>query len=160
MSVKLYLYISAQLYTVGPIIRSKYEKGKYYMWRQFLWSICFSICNRLGWFLFFPQHVLLVASSKACHLLMRFVHPQLTDLSPLPPPTPPLLPPALSAFCRADNAPRLDHFFCLFFQQLIQPSCLRGGASALHQDISGSLFLDGLPAVRWLPLPPEIKVKV
>ncbi|XP_075884365.1 protein inturned isoform X1 [Nelusetta ayraudi] len=65
-----------------------------------------------------------------------------------------------SAFCRADSAPRLDHFFCLFFQQLIQPSCLRDGASASHQDVSGSLFLDGLPAVRWLPLPPEIKMEV
>lgn len=69
-------------------------------------------------------------------------------------------PPSRSAFCRADSAPRLDHFFCLFFQQLIQPSCLRDGTSASHQDVSGSLFLDALPAVRWLPLPPEIKVKV
>lgn len=64
-----------------------------------------------------------------------------------------------SAFCKADHAPRLDHFFCLFFQQLIQPSRLReGSSSAPPPDISGTLFLDGLPAVRWLTLPPEIKV--
>lgn len=65
-----------------------------------------------------------------------------------------------SAFCRVENGPKLDHFFCLFFQQLIQPSCLRDGTSGTHTDISGTLFLDGLPAVRWLPLPPEIKVQV
>ncbi|XP_042256300.1 protein inturned isoform X5 [Thunnus maccoyii] len=65
-----------------------------------------------------------------------------------------------SAFCKADHAPRLDHFFCLFFQQLIQPSRLRDGFSAPPPDVSGTLFLDGLPAVRWLTLPPEIKVEV
>uniref|UniRef100_A0A665UJE1 Protein inturned n=1 Tax=Echeneis naucrates TaxID=173247 RepID=A0A665UJE1_ECHNA len=63
-----------------------------------------------------------------------------------------------SAFCKADHSPRLDHFFCLFFQQLIQPSRLRDGTSAPLPDVSGTLFLDGLPAVRWLTLPPEIKV--
>uniref|UniRef100_A0A8C2ZIS7 Protein inturned n=1 Tax=Cyclopterus lumpus TaxID=8103 RepID=A0A8C2ZIS7_CYCLU len=63
-----------------------------------------------------------------------------------------------SAFCKVDHAPRLDHFFCLFFQQLIQPSRLRDGSSAPTPDVSGTLFLDGLPAVRWLTLPPEIKV--
>ncbi|KAM7377173.1 hypothetical protein PAMA_013785 [Pampus argenteus] len=65
-----------------------------------------------------------------------------------------------SAFCKADHAPRLDHFFCLFFQQLIQPSRLRDGFSAPPLDVSGTLFLDGLPAVRWLTLPPEIKIEV
>ncbi|KAK5858642.1 hypothetical protein PBY51_002767 [Eleginops maclovinus] len=64
------------------------------------------------------------------------------------------------AFCQADRAPRLDHFFCLFFQQLIQPSRLRDGSSAPPTDVSGTLFLDGLPAVRWLTLPPEIKMEV
>lgn len=64
-----------------------------------------------------------------------------------------------SAFCKADHGLRLDHFFCLFFQQLIQPSRLRDGSSAPHPDVSGTLFLDGLPAVRWLTLPPEIKVR-
>lgn len=63
-----------------------------------------------------------------------------------------------SAFSKADHAPRLDHFFCLFFQQLIQPSRLRDGSSAPPSDVSGTLFLDGLPAVRWLTLPSEIKV--
>uniref|UniRef100_A0A3P9N5G7 Protein inturned n=1 Tax=Poecilia reticulata TaxID=8081 RepID=A0A3P9N5G7_POERE len=64
-----------------------------------------------------------------------------------------------SAFCKPDHAPRLDHFFCLFFQQLIQPWRLREG-SPPPPDVSGSLFLDGLPAVRWLTLPPEIKMEV
>ncbi|CAB1345398.1 unnamed protein product [Coregonus sp. 'balchen'] len=62
-----------------------------------------------------------------------------------------------SAFCQADHAPRLDHFFCLFFQQLIQPSRLSDSSVAMLPDVSGTLFLDGLPAVRWLTLPPEIK---
>ncbi|XP_068443816.1 protein inturned isoform X4 [Clinocottus analis] len=65
-----------------------------------------------------------------------------------------------NAFCKLDHAPRLDHFFCLFFQQLIQPSRLRDGSSAPTADVSGTLFLDGLPAVRWLTLPPEIKMEV
>ncbi|TNN46695.1 Protein inturned [Liparis tanakae] len=65
-----------------------------------------------------------------------------------------------NAFCQRDHAPRLDHFFCLFFQQLIQPSRLRDGSSAPTPDVSGTLFLDGLPAVRWLTLPPEIKMEV
>uniref|UniRef100_A0A8C5HXJ7 Protein inturned n=1 Tax=Gouania willdenowi TaxID=441366 RepID=A0A8C5HXJ7_GOUWI len=64
-----------------------------------------------------------------------------------------------SAFCQKDLAPRLDHFFCLFFQQLIQPTRLRRNSSA-PPDVPGTLFLDGLPAVRWLTLPPEIKVEV
>uniref|UniRef100_A0A3B4AFX5 Protein inturned n=1 Tax=Periophthalmus magnuspinnatus TaxID=409849 RepID=A0A3B4AFX5_9GOBI len=55
------------------------------------------------------------------------------------------------------HTPRLDHFFCLFFQQLIQPSRLREGHPVPPMDTSGTLFLDGLPAVRWLTLPPEIK---
>uniref|UniRef100_A0A673BZW6 Protein inturned n=1 Tax=Sphaeramia orbicularis TaxID=375764 RepID=A0A673BZW6_9TELE len=65
-----------------------------------------------------------------------------------------------SAFCEAEHAPRLDHFFCLFFQQLIQPSRLRDGFPASSPDVSGTLFLDGLPAVRWLTLPTEIKVNI
>ncbi|XP_055012484.1 protein inturned [Boleophthalmus pectinirostris] len=65
-----------------------------------------------------------------------------------------------SAFLAADHTPRLDHFFCLFFQQLIQPSRLREGHPAPPVDTSRTLFLDGLPAVRWLTLPPEIKMEV
>ncbi|KAM4611901.1 protein inturned isoform 2-T2 [Polymixia lowei] len=65
-----------------------------------------------------------------------------------------------SAFCQANHTPRMDHFFCLFFQQLIQPSRLTDASSAPPPDVSGSLFLDGLPAVRWLTLPPEIKMEV
>ncbi|XP_051988112.1 protein inturned-like isoform X1 [Xyrauchen texanus] len=65
-----------------------------------------------------------------------------------------------SAFCEVENAPRLDHFFCLLFQQLIQPACLIDSSGPPTPDISGTLFLDGLPAVRWLTLPPDIKVEV
>ncbi|KAF7659481.1 hypothetical protein LDENG_00296950 [Lucifuga dentata] len=65
-----------------------------------------------------------------------------------------------SAFCKEDHTPRLDHFFCLFFQQLIQPSRLIDGFSTPPPDVSGTLFLHGLPAVRWLTLPPEIKMEV
>ncbi|KAI1888274.1 hypothetical protein AGOR_G00183340 [Albula goreensis] len=64
------------------------------------------------------------------------------------------------AFCEADHAPRLDHFFCLLFQQLIQPSKLSDSPGAPPPDVSSTLFLDGLPAVRWLTLPPEIKVEI
>ncbi|KAG9345519.1 hypothetical protein JZ751_008663 [Albula glossodonta] len=64
------------------------------------------------------------------------------------------------AFCEADHAPRLDHFFCLLFQQLIQPSKLSDSPGAPPPDVSSTLFLDGLPAVRWLNLPPEIKVEI
>ncbi|XP_051757398.1 protein inturned isoform X2 [Ctenopharyngodon idella] len=65
-----------------------------------------------------------------------------------------------SGFCEVENVPRLDHFFCLFFQQLIQPSRLIDNSRPPTPDISGTLFLDGLPAVRWLTLPADIKVEV
>uniref|UniRef100_A0A8C2BR39 Protein inturned n=1 Tax=Cyprinus carpio TaxID=7962 RepID=A0A8C2BR39_CYPCA len=65
-----------------------------------------------------------------------------------------------SCFCEEENVPRLDHFFCLFFQQLVQPWCLIDSSRPPSPDISGSLFLDGLPAVRWLTLPADIKVEV
>ncbi|XP_030636729.1 protein inturned [Chanos chanos] len=65
-----------------------------------------------------------------------------------------------SAFCEVENGPQLDHFFCLFFQQLIQPSRLFDGSGPSSLDVSGTLFLDGLPAVRWLTLPPDIKVEI
>ncbi|XP_016414464.1 protein inturned-like [Sinocyclocheilus rhinocerous] len=65
-----------------------------------------------------------------------------------------------SCFCEEENAPRLDHFFCLFFQQLIQPWRLIDSSRPPSPDISGSLFLDGLPAVCWLTLPADIKVEV
>nr|XP_015201449.1 PREDICTED: protein inturned isoform X2 [Lepisosteus oculatus] len=65
-----------------------------------------------------------------------------------------------SAFCEADNMPRLDHFFCLFFQQLIQLPKPNGSPSSQPLDISSNLFLNSLPAVRWLTLPQEIKVEI
>ncbi|XP_028973239.2 protein inturned isoform X2 [Esox lucius] len=64
------------------------------------------------------------------------------------------------AFCQEEHTPKLDHFFCLFFQQIIQPSRLSDSSGATPPDLSRSLFLDGLPAVRWLTLPPEIKMEV
>ncbi|XP_046707294.1 protein inturned isoform X3 [Silurus meridionalis] len=65
-----------------------------------------------------------------------------------------------SAFCEVENAPRLDHLFCLFFQRLIQPSRLTDNPVSSSLNISGTLFLDDLPAMRWLTLPPDIKVEV
>ncbi|XP_028821279.1 protein inturned-like isoform X1 [Denticeps clupeoides] len=64
------------------------------------------------------------------------------------------------AFCAGENAARLDHFFCLLFQQLIQPSRLSHSTATASQEVSAALFLDGLPAVRWLTLPTDIKVEV
>ncbi|XP_026878288.2 protein inturned isoform X2 [Electrophorus electricus] len=65
-----------------------------------------------------------------------------------------------SSFCEVEHASRLDHFFCLFFQRFMQLSCLSDGSGPSPQDISRTLFLEGLPAVRWLTLPPDIKVEV
>ncbi|XP_066576916.1 protein inturned isoform X2 [Amia ocellicauda] len=66
------------------------------------------------------------------------------------------------AFCEADNVPRLDHFFCLFFQQRLQPEKLwgGGGGGSPAPDLCGPLFLDCVPALRWLSLPPETKVEI
>ncbi|XP_066089563.1 protein inturned [Saccopteryx bilineata] len=67
-----------------------------------------------------------------------------------------------SAFCQGESAPRLDHFFELFFQRALQPSRLHGRASpgAQQYEASSAVLLDGLPGVRWLPLPPEIKMEL
>ncbi|XP_039607147.1 protein inturned isoform X1 [Polypterus senegalus] len=67
-----------------------------------------------------------------------------------------------SAFCQMDNFPRLDHLFSMFFQQLIHPAKLNGSASSSSHfyDISSSLFLNSLPAVRYLTLPKEIKAEI
>uniref|UniRef100_A0A8C9TVE3 Protein inturned n=1 Tax=Scleropages formosus TaxID=113540 RepID=A0A8C9TVE3_SCLFO len=64
------------------------------------------------------------------------------------------------AFCEPDHGSRLDHFFCLFFQRLLQPSWLTEAPGTLPPDVSGALFQDGLPGVRWLSLPPEMKVEI
>ncbi|XP_048825964.1 protein inturned isoform X1 [Brienomyrus brachyistius] len=58
------------------------------------------------------------------------------------------------AFSEEEHCSRLDCFFSLFFQRLID----NPGAPTL--DAGGVLFLDGLPAVRWLTLPPEVKVDI
>ncbi|XP_032268690.1 protein inturned isoform X4 [Phoca vitulina] len=65
-----------------------------------------------------------------------------------------------SAFCQVENVPRLDHFFNLFFQRALQPAKLHSGASpsAQQYDASSAVLLDGLPGVRWLTLPQEIKM--
>lgn len=56
--------------------------------------------------------------------------------------------------------PRLDHFFNLFFQRALHPAKLHSGTSlsAQQYDASSAVLLDGLPGVRWLTLPREIKV--
>ncbi|XP_061619489.1 protein inturned isoform X7 [Phyllopteryx taeniolatus] len=61
------------------------------------------------------------------------------------------------AFCGTERAPELDRFFGLFFRQLIRPPRLGDGSSAPPPDISGSVLLNRLPAVRWLPLPAKVK---
>ncbi|XP_034878984.1 protein inturned isoform X2 [Mirounga leonina] len=68
--------------------------------------------------------------------------------------------PAENAFCQVENVPRLDHFFNLFFQRALQPAKLHSGASlsAQQYDASSAVLLDGLPGVRWLTLPQEIKM--
>ncbi|XP_020135801.2 protein inturned isoform X1 [Microcebus murinus] len=67
-----------------------------------------------------------------------------------------------SAFCQVENVPRLDHFFNLFFQRALQPATLRSNASpsAQQYDASSAVLLDNLPGVRWLTLPPEIKMEL
>uniref|UniRef100_A0A4W3K514 Protein inturned n=1 Tax=Callorhinchus milii TaxID=7868 RepID=A0A4W3K514_CALMI len=65
-----------------------------------------------------------------------------------------------SAFCHSENVPRLDHFFKLYFQRAIQPAKLNCSASAQYYDGYSALFLDGIPGVRWLTLPQDIKVDI
>ncbi|XP_061619486.1 protein inturned isoform X4 [Phyllopteryx taeniolatus] len=65
--------------------------------------------------------------------------------------------PPRRAFCGTERAPELDRFFGLFFRQLIRPPRLGDGSSAPPPDISGSVLLNRLPAVRWLPLPAKVK---
>uniref|UniRef100_A0A672LV62 Protein inturned n=1 Tax=Sinocyclocheilus grahami TaxID=75366 RepID=A0A672LV62_SINGR len=48
-----------------------------------------------------------------------------------------------SCFCEEENAPRLDHFFCLFFQQLIQPWRLIDSSRPPSPDISGMNDIKG-----------------
>ncbi|XP_054417903.1 protein inturned [Pteronotus mesoamericanus] len=70
-----------------------------------------------------------------------------------------------SAFSQADNVPRVDHFFELFFQRALQPARLHGGGGgasppAQQYEASSAVLLDSLPGARWLTLPPEIKVEL
>uniref|UniRef100_A0A8D0Y016 Protein inturned n=1 Tax=Sus scrofa TaxID=9823 RepID=A0A8D0Y016_PIG len=67
-----------------------------------------------------------------------------------------------SAFCQVENAPRLDHFFSLFFQRALQPANLHSIASSSAQqyDAASAVLLDNLPGVRWLTLPQEIKMEL
>ncbi|XP_059121164.1 protein inturned isoform X1 [Peromyscus eremicus] len=67
-----------------------------------------------------------------------------------------------SAFCQVENTPRLDHFFSLFFGRALQPDKLHLSAnpSAQQYDAASAVLLDGLPAVRWLALPQELKVEL
>ncbi|XP_069349530.1 protein inturned [Eulemur rufifrons] len=67
-----------------------------------------------------------------------------------------------SAFCQVENVPRLDHFFNLFFQRALQPAilCSNTSPSAQQYGVSSAVLLDNLPGVRWLTLPPEIKMEL
>ncbi|XP_052036552.1 protein inturned isoform X2 [Apodemus sylvaticus] len=67
-----------------------------------------------------------------------------------------------SAFCQVENAPRLDHFFSLFFERALRPGKLHLSASpsAQQYDAASAVLLDHLPGVRWLILPQELKVEL
>ncbi|NXU12284.1 INTU protein, partial [Pardalotus punctatus] len=67
-----------------------------------------------------------------------------------------------SAFCQVENVSRLDHFFSLFFQRALHPARPRSGGSRSAQQRSScsALFLDSLPALRWLTLPQEVKMEI
>ncbi|XP_049606558.1 protein inturned isoform X2 [Syngnathus scovelli] len=61
------------------------------------------------------------------------------------------------AFGRTEGTAQLDHFFRLFFLRLLRPS---HSPPAPPADNSENIFLDGLPAVRWLTLPVRVKTNV
>ncbi|XP_051924731.1 protein inturned isoform X2 [Hippocampus zosterae] len=61
------------------------------------------------------------------------------------------------AFGRTEHRPQLDGFFRLFFLRLTRPS---DSPLAPPTDTRGNIFLDGLPAVRWLALPLPVKTDV
>ncbi|XP_058049609.1 protein inturned isoform X2 [Ahaetulla prasina] len=64
-----------------------------------------------------------------------------------------------SAFCQAGNTSRLDYFFSLFFQQVLQDTNSKANPGSYHYDNS-SLLLYNFPGVRWLLLPQNIKVEI
>ncbi|KAM3831166.1 protein inturned [Vipera latastei] len=64
-----------------------------------------------------------------------------------------------NAFCQAGNTSRLDYFFSLFFQQVLQHTNSNANPGSYHYDNS-SLLLYNFPGVRWLLLPPNIKVEI
>ncbi|XP_075056141.1 protein inturned [Mixophyes fleayi] len=66
------------------------------------------------------------------------------------------------AFCQAENVPRLDHFFSLFFQRAVRLSILNANAGHGPQfyDACSSHIVDNLPGVRWLSLPEDIKIEI
>ncbi|XP_077598564.1 protein inturned isoform X2 [Stigmatopora nigra] len=69
--------------------------------------------------------------------------------------------PAERAFCSAENKPQLDQFFSLFFKQLVRPAGPPESApTAPPRDVSGRVFLDGLPAVLCFPLPAQVKTEL
>ncbi|XP_056419680.1 protein inturned isoform X1 [Hyla sarda] len=66
------------------------------------------------------------------------------------------------AFCQAENVPRLDHFFSLFFQRTVRLSILSASTSqgAQFYDACSAHLTDNLPGVRWLSLPEDIKTEI
>ncbi|XP_026553806.1 protein inturned isoform X3 [Pseudonaja textilis] len=64
-----------------------------------------------------------------------------------------------SAFCQTGNTSRLDYFFSLFFQQVLQHANSNANPGYPHHDNS-SLLLYNFPGVRWLFLPQNIKVEI
>ncbi|XP_073428150.1 protein inturned isoform X2 [Dendrobates tinctorius] len=66
------------------------------------------------------------------------------------------------AFGQAENVPRLDHFFSLFFQRTVRLSLLHANPSHGPEsyDVGSSHLTDNLPGVRWLSLPEDIKTEI
>ncbi|XP_069834683.1 protein inturned isoform X2 [Dendropsophus ebraccatus] len=66
------------------------------------------------------------------------------------------------AFCQAENVPRLNHFFSLFFQRTVKLSILsaNSGQGAQSYDACSAHLIDNLPGVRWLSLPEDVKTEI
>lgn len=66
------------------------------------------------------------------------------------------------AFCQAENVPRLDYFFSLFFQRTVRLSIVSSIRSQGPQfyDACSAHLIDNLPGVRWLSLPEDIKTEI
>ncbi|XP_014667354.1 PREDICTED: protein inturned-like, partial [Priapulus caudatus] len=67
-----------------------------------------------------------------------------------------------SAFGDRENKPALDHLFSLLFQQLLLDSSptTKAEDKLMQTPLFCSAFLESLQAVRWLPLPDSVMVRI